>query len=334
MNPLNINKAFLAPLVMSIPLLFALACKSAKTDVAQTFVTEPEPILEPKPVIRPVNVGMIAGPRPQRTQAVFNVSKDKIWPIIVAEIANSYPIHTLDRASGSVTTQAVQIAPASFFEFTFEGQRALAFLNAFDKEFDAAERDYIDDEAEWAEREISRFNEWMRRQRGRQAQTQVYNDADGEDEGGGKVEHTSYRTTGAMRRVGNILAELNKAAQGAATVRDGLGDFRASLSEGTQPVSAQTPEQQRILREKVRELALIKAQEQERARLEAKVWPLRTWGEGGRIWYIHILAVETARNKTAVTVKCHFPLAPEQQFQSSGVLENRILTQFERALKN
>jgi hypothetical protein len=88
------------------------------------------------------------------------------------------------------------------------------------------------------------------------------------------------------------------------------------------------------LREKDRELSLIKTQEQERARLQAKVLPLRTWGDGGRIWYIHVLASETVRNRTTVTVKCHFPLAPERQLQSSGVLENRILSQFEKALRN
>jgi hypothetical protein len=323
MGLLNINKIFVAPIVVSVPLLFALACKSAKTDAAPAPIAEPEPALGPKPAIRPVAVGEIAGPKAQRTQAVFNVPKDRIWPIIVAEIANNYPIHTLDRASGSVTTQAVQITPASFFEFTFEGQRALAFLNEFDREFDAAERDYIESEVEWAEREIKRLSEWMERQSGPQ------NDAGGEAEG----ERNYYRPSAAMRRA---LAGLNKAAQEAAAIRDGLGGFRAALAEGGEPAPGQTPElreQQRALREKVRELAMVKAQEQERARVEANVLPLKTWSEGGRIWYIHILAVETARNRTTVTVKCHFPLAPEQQLQSSGVLEDRILGQFERALK-
>jgi hypothetical protein len=338
MNPLKING--IAPIVMSIPLLFALACRLPET-VDYDPTAESEPILEPKPTIAPITIWEVAGSKVQRNQAVFNASKDRIWPIIVAQIVNNYPIHTLDKASGSITTQAVQITPTSFFEFTFEGQRALTFLTVFNREFEAAERNYINSEAAWAERESKRFNEWLDNQRMHQTQSsddyESDSEYDNEYENEDERERSSYRNTAAINRVKNIVADLNKAVQVSTTVREGLSAYRASLVGGTEPAPAQTPalrEQQRILREKDRELQQIKAQEQERTREEAKIWPLKTWTDGGRIWYIHILAVEDTRNRTTVTVKCHFPLAPEQQLESSGVLENRILTQFEKALKN
>jgi hypothetical protein len=41
----------------------------------------------------------------QRTSAVFNAPKDKVWALLIAEVGLSYPIQAIEKASGLVTTQ-------------------------------------------------------------------------------------------------------------------------------------------------------------------------------------------------------------------------------------
>lgn len=49
----------------------------------------------------------------QRTQAVFNAPKDKVWQLIIEEIGMNYPVQALEKASGLITTQQVRV-PVSF----------------------------------------------------------------------------------------------------------------------------------------------------------------------------------------------------------------------------
>lgn len=54
-----------------------------------------------------------AAPVPQRTQAAFTAAKDKVWPLIVAELASKYPVQAIEKESGLITTAFV-IMPAGY----------------------------------------------------------------------------------------------------------------------------------------------------------------------------------------------------------------------------
>jgi len=45
----------------------------------------------------------------QRTSETFNNTKDEIWPIIISEIGIEYPIQVIEKESGLISTQGVNI---------------------------------------------------------------------------------------------------------------------------------------------------------------------------------------------------------------------------------
>jgi outer membrane lipoprotein-sorting protein len=49
----------------------------------------------------------------QRTSAVFNASKDKVWPLLVAEVGLNYPVAAVEKESGLLTTDFVMM-PAGY----------------------------------------------------------------------------------------------------------------------------------------------------------------------------------------------------------------------------
>lgn len=49
----------------------------------------------------------------QRTSAVILASKDKVWPLLVAEVGLNYPVQAIEKESGLLTTQFVQM-PVGF----------------------------------------------------------------------------------------------------------------------------------------------------------------------------------------------------------------------------
>jgi hypothetical protein len=49
----------------------------------------------------------------QRTSTVLSAPKDKVWPVLVAEVAQSYPVQAIEKDSGLLTTQLVQM-PVGF----------------------------------------------------------------------------------------------------------------------------------------------------------------------------------------------------------------------------
>lgn len=49
----------------------------------------------------------------QRTSAVMPASKDKVWPLLVAEIGLEYPVQAIEKESGLITTEFVQM-PVGF----------------------------------------------------------------------------------------------------------------------------------------------------------------------------------------------------------------------------
>lgn len=84
---------------------------------------------------------------PQRTSAVINLPKEKVWPRIVAEIGMNYPIQVMDKDSGFITTQFVMLPAGynnsemtrwvydpSFFLSTWGGLRVSLRVMAVEKE--------------------------------------------------------------------------------------------------------------------------------------------------------------------------------------------------------
>ena len=84
--------------------------------------------------------GCATAPNPnrvaQRNSAIFQAPKDKVWSLLVAEIAQKYPVQVVEKDSGLITTQFVQmpvgfnnskienyIFPPSRFLATWEGLR-------------------------------------------------------------------------------------------------------------------------------------------------------------------------------------------------------------------
>ncbi|KAF0154225.1 MAG: hypothetical protein FD159_2645 [Syntrophaceae bacterium] len=49
----------------------------------------------------------------QRTSAVILAQKDKVWPLLVSEVGLNYPVQAIDKESGLLTTQFVQL-PVGF----------------------------------------------------------------------------------------------------------------------------------------------------------------------------------------------------------------------------
>jgi hypothetical protein len=49
----------------------------------------------------------------QRTSAVISASKEKVWPLIVSEVGLNYPVQAIEKDSGLLTTQFVQM-PVGF----------------------------------------------------------------------------------------------------------------------------------------------------------------------------------------------------------------------------
>lgn len=49
---------------------------------------------------------------PQRTSAVIDAPKDKVWPLLVEEIGSKYPIQSTEKESGLITTQVVKMPVA------------------------------------------------------------------------------------------------------------------------------------------------------------------------------------------------------------------------------
>lgn len=45
----------------------------------------------------------------QRTSAVILAPKDKVWPLLVAEVGLNYPVQAIEKESGLITTQFVQM---------------------------------------------------------------------------------------------------------------------------------------------------------------------------------------------------------------------------------
>ena len=45
----------------------------------------------------------------QRTSAVILAPKDKVWPLLVAEVGLNYPVQAIEKESGLLTTQMVQM---------------------------------------------------------------------------------------------------------------------------------------------------------------------------------------------------------------------------------
>ena len=49
----------------------------------------------------------------QRTSSVILASKDKVWPLLVAEVGLNYPVQAIEKESGLLTTQFIQM-PVGF----------------------------------------------------------------------------------------------------------------------------------------------------------------------------------------------------------------------------
>jgi len=49
----------------------------------------------------------------QRTSAVITAPKDKVWPLLVAEVGLNYPVQAIEKDSGLLSTQFVQM-PVGF----------------------------------------------------------------------------------------------------------------------------------------------------------------------------------------------------------------------------
>ena len=68
-------------------------------------------------VIMVLSVGCATVPKTplqsQRTSAVILAPKDKVWPLIVQEVGLNYPIQAIEKESGLITTQFVQM-PVGF----------------------------------------------------------------------------------------------------------------------------------------------------------------------------------------------------------------------------
>jgi len=57
-------------------------------------------------------MGCATAPSPrqsQRTSAVIDAPKDKVWPLLVEEVGSKYAIQAIDKESGSITTQVVRM---------------------------------------------------------------------------------------------------------------------------------------------------------------------------------------------------------------------------------
>lgn len=50
---------------------------------------------------------------PPRERAIISAPKDKVWPVLVAEIAGNYPVQVIEKDSGLITTQFVSL-PAGY----------------------------------------------------------------------------------------------------------------------------------------------------------------------------------------------------------------------------
>jgi hypothetical protein len=65
--------------------------------------------------------------QPQRTSAVINGPMEKVWPLLVEEVGSNYPIQTLNKESGLITTQIVNMPVireniSSFQKYVFSGK--------------------------------------------------------------------------------------------------------------------------------------------------------------------------------------------------------------------
>jgi hypothetical protein len=65
--------------------------------------------------------------QPQRTSAVINAPMEKVWPLLVEEVSSKYPIQTINKESGLITTQIVKMpvvrrSYSSFNEYVFAGK--------------------------------------------------------------------------------------------------------------------------------------------------------------------------------------------------------------------
>ncbi|MFA5263213.1 MAG: hypothetical protein WC378_05260 [Opitutaceae bacterium] len=56
-----------------------------------------------------------ANPPPvqQRTKAVFDAPKDKVWPLLVGEVGLEYPVRAIEKDSGLITTDWINL-PAGY----------------------------------------------------------------------------------------------------------------------------------------------------------------------------------------------------------------------------
>jgi len=46
---------------------------------------------------------------PQRTSAVINASKDRVWPLLVEEVSSRYSIQAIEKESGLITTNVYNV---------------------------------------------------------------------------------------------------------------------------------------------------------------------------------------------------------------------------------
>lgn len=54
-----------------------------------------------------------APPQPERTSAIFNSSKDRVWPLLVTQVGLDYPVRVIEKESGLISTDWVTL-PAGF----------------------------------------------------------------------------------------------------------------------------------------------------------------------------------------------------------------------------
>jgi hypothetical protein len=65
------------------------------------------------PLAACVSPAVQAPAAPPRTATTFNAPKDKVWPLIIAEVGLTYPVQALEKESGLITTSFVSL-PVGF----------------------------------------------------------------------------------------------------------------------------------------------------------------------------------------------------------------------------
>jgi len=92
-----------------------------------------------------MTIGCATMPEPveyRRTSAVFSAPKNKVWPLLVAEVGLNYPVQAIEKESGLLTTQFVQmrgyrnqyIYPLGGFLAVYEGLRMNLRIMAIEPE--------------------------------------------------------------------------------------------------------------------------------------------------------------------------------------------------------